>query len=52
MTQLFQMAEYVCTKSPFMQDEPVVQQDVVTKAPTSPIRFSSKDNYVEGELFN
>ena len=52
MTQLFQMAEYVCSKSPFMHDEPVVQQDVVTKAPASPIRFSSKDNYVEGELFN
>lgn len=52
MTQLFQMAEYVCAKSPFMQDESVVQQDVVTKAPASPIRFSSKDNYVEGELFS
>ena len=52
MTQLFQMAEYVCSKSPFIQDEPVVQQDVVSKTPASPIRFSSKDNYVEGELFN
>ena len=52
MTQLFQMAEYVCSKSPFTYDEPAVQQDVVTKAPASPIRFSSKDNYVEGELFN
>lgn len=52
MTQLFQMAEYVCSKSPFMHDEPVVQQDVVSKTPASPIRFSSKDNYVEGELFS
>ena len=52
MTQLFQIAEYVCSKSPFMQDEPAVQQDVVTKTPVSPIHFSSKDNYVEGELFN
>ena len=52
MTQLFQMAEYLCSKSTFMQDEPTVQQDVVTKTPASPIRFSSKDNYVEVELFN
>ena len=52
MTQLFQMAEYVCSKCSLVQDEPVVQQDVVTKTPASPIHFSSKDNYVEGELFN
>ena len=52
MTLLFQMAEYVCSKCSLMQDEPVVQQDVVTKIPASPIRFSRKDNYVEGELFN
>ena len=52
MTKLFLLAEYVCSKSPFLQDKPAVQQDAVTKAPVSPIRFSSKDNYVEGELFN
>lgn len=52
MTQLFQMAEYVCSKSPFTHNEPVVQHDVVTKTPVSPIRFSSKDSYVDGELFN
>jgi len=52
MTQLFEMAEYVCSKCSLVQDEPVVQQDVTTKAPASPICFSSKENYVEGELFN
>jgi hypothetical protein len=52
MTRLLQLAEYVCRRCSFFVNEPAAKQDVVPKNPVSPIRFSNKDNYVEGELFN
>jgi hypothetical protein len=49
MTRLFQLAEYVSRRFPFVTmepAEPVVSQEI---APT--IRFSNEDRMVEGELF-
>ena len=46
MTQLFQLAEYVCSKCSFVVDEPAATQEV---APT--IHFTNEDMMVEGELF-
>lgn len=45
MTNLFQLAEYVCGKCSFLVDESATPQSV---APT--IRFSNEDKMVEGEL--
>lgn len=53
MTHLFQLAEYVCNKSPFIADKPTMppsapapQEDL-----TPTIRFSNEDIMVEGDLF-
>ena len=53
MTNLFQLAEYVCNKSPFIADKPTMppsapapQEDL-----TPTIRFSNEDIMVEGDLF-
>lgn len=51
MTKIFQLAEYVCSKTGVAQveAEPAAQQLQQDVAPT--IRFSDADRMVEGELF-
>ena len=51
MTKLFQLAEYVCSKTGIAQVEakPASQQTQQEVTPT--IRFSNEDKMVEGELF-
>lgn len=53
MTNLFQLAEYVCNKSPFIADKPTMPPS--SPAPqeelTPTIRFSNEDLMVEGDLF-
>ena len=49
MTNLFQLAEYVCGLSSLPSSEPAATNPQET-IPT--IRFSDQDRMVEGELFN
>ena len=51
MTKLFQLAEYVCSKTGIVQVEskPASQQPQQDVTPT--IRFSNEDRMIEGDLF-
>lgn len=51
MSKLFQLAEYVCNKCSSEADEPAAQHEMVKHTSVPTIRFSSDENYIEGELF-
>ena len=53
MTNLFQLAEYVCNKSPFIADKPTMPPSAPAPQEelTPTIRFSNEDLMVEGDLF-
>ena len=48
MTYLIRMAEFVCGKCSFYENEPSAPQ---SKPLASTIRFSNEDRMVEGDLF-
>ena len=49
MDKLFQLIEYVCDNDPFLGRKS--SAPAVTQNTAAPIRFSSDDQLVEGELF-
>ena len=52
MTMLFQLAEYVCSKTGIVQVEANPASQQAQQVVTSTIRFSIEDRMIEEDLFN